>query len=225
MRFKVVPASTEFRFRASHLYHSAGILRRLVLEFSNEASHLRRAWLRLRAIARYREQGTTRHNLEAGGGAGFLREVFETVGGFDETLQRSEDADMGARLREHGIKIYYHPFHHVRHHHESLPKEALARQFRSGSSRYHFHRKHESGGRHTVPAICEFVLGRVLASAEVVLCSFRAGLLLELLLFAPLLVLLEAANKLGHLTSMRRDADGRGRRNPPKPPGGSVRKR
>lgn len=36
----------------------------------------------------------------------FRREVFETVGLFDEELLRSEDNDINARIREHGGKVY-----------------------------------------------------------------------------------------------------------------------
>ena len=36
----------------------------------------------------------------------FRREVFETVGLFDEELLRSEDNDINARIRQHGGKVY-----------------------------------------------------------------------------------------------------------------------
>jgi glycosyltransferase involved in cell wall biosynthesis len=39
------------------------------------------------------------------GSAMFRREVFDAIGGFDETFRHSEDLDLLVRMREHGVEI------------------------------------------------------------------------------------------------------------------------
>ncbi|MFA6281076.1 MAG: glycosyltransferase family 2 protein, partial [Candidatus Omnitrophota bacterium] len=39
----------------------------------------------------------------------YSRHVFETVGGYDERLVRTEDNEMHYRLRKNGFKFYYNP--------------------------------------------------------------------------------------------------------------------
>ena len=39
------------------------------------------------------------------GSAMFRREVFEAIGGFDESFRHSEDMDLLVRMREHGVRI------------------------------------------------------------------------------------------------------------------------
>jgi glycosyltransferase involved in cell wall biosynthesis len=39
------------------------------------------------------------------GSAMFRREVFDSIGGFDETFRHSEDMDLLVRMREHGVEI------------------------------------------------------------------------------------------------------------------------
>lgn len=202
VRFKVVAATDDLSGRVGELSYGLGILRRLVPDVPLNA----RRGSRFRAVADLVEQPTTQHNLEAAGGAVFRREVFDIVGLFDEMLPRSEDTDMGARLRNHGIDILYYPFHYIKHHYERFPDEALAKSYQTGLYRYRFHKKHRlNGGANVGKTLIALVWEKTEGMAGVVLHCYRAGRLRELLLHAPLLLLLETANKLGFCAAMWRD--------------------
>jgi GT2 family glycosyltransferase len=189
LRFKVVAAGKNFSDRVGHMYYSFSVLQRLI-----PASPGRPGFLdRLRTVARYREETTTDHNLEAAGGAAYRREVFDVAGKFDETLLRGEDSDFAARLRRHGIPILYYPFHCIRRHYEPFFREALAKSFLAGMNRYRYHRKHHSGSG--------AVAGKLFAIAAALVYSGHTGHLREFILNYPWLTLLEAANKLGFLAA------------------------
>jgi len=189
VRFKMVAAGRGFSDRVGHMYYTLSTLQRLVPVDGNTPSSLER----LRSVARYREHATTKHNLEAAGGAAYRREVFDIAGTFDESLLRSEDSDLAARLRQHDIPILYYPDHCIRRHYEPYFSEALARSFRTGMNRYRYHRKHRSYGGAVAEKL--FALAAALVHSK---CNSRLTLFL---LDYPWLTLLEAANKLGFLTA------------------------
>jgi GT2 family glycosyltransferase len=191
VRFKVVSAGKGFSDRVGHMYYSFSVLQRLLPASADRLGFLDR----LRMVARYREEATTNHNLEAAGGAAYRREVFDVAGKFDESLLRGEDSDFAARLRRHGIPILYYPFHCIRRHYESYFREALAKSFLAGMNRYRYHRKHQSGSGAVV------VVGKLFAIAAALVYSGHTGHLRGFILNYPWLTLLEAANKLGFLAA------------------------
>lgn len=189
LRFKVVAAGTGFSDRVGHMYYSFSVLQRLIPGSGDRPGFLDR----LRTVARYREEATTNHNLEAAGGAAYRREVFDIAGRFDESLLRGEDSDMAVRLRQQGISILYYPFHCIRRHYEPYFRAALAKNFLAGMNRYRYRRKHQSGGG--------VVVGKMFAVAAAFVHSRRTGHLWDFVLNYPWLTLLEAANKLGYLAA------------------------
>lgn len=204
VRFKVVAADESFNSRLSAFYYELGTVRRV------GAAENRRGFAPLlRALAKYREQATTRHGLEPAGAAAFRKEVFKIVGLFDEALARSEDADMGRRLRESNWSIYYDPFHHIRHHYERFPREALTKAFRTGFNRFLYYHKYQFAVEGAGKGMLAVVAEKVLTGLGMLAFCFRKGQIGELLVYSPFLLMLEAANKLGFITAMLRR---RGRR-------------
>jgi glycosyltransferase involved in cell wall biosynthesis len=202
VRFKVVAAGDDLSDRIGDFYYSLGTVKRIVRRTPENAGCRWAEWNRIKDIIGYKEEPTTEHGLEAAGGAAFRRGVFDIAGVFDESLQRSEDADMGMRLRRNNIEIYYYPYHQIRHHYERFPDEALRKSFRTGVNRYHYHRKHRSGDGPRAMDLIRTGIEKVLPSAGVFFHCGRNGRLLELLLFSPFLLLLEGANRLGYLTAL-----------------------
>ena len=189
VRFKVVAAGAGFSDRIGHMYYSFSVLQRLIPGIGDRPGFFDR----LRTVARYREEATTNHNLEAAGGAAYRREVFDVAGKFDESLLRGEDSDMAVRLRQQSISILYYPFHCIRRHYEPYFREALAKSFLAGMNRYQYHRKHQSGSG--------VVAGKMFAIASAFVHSKCTGHLWDFVLNYPWLTLLEAANKLGYLAA------------------------
>jgi GT2 family glycosyltransferase len=61
-----------------------------------------------RFVARYREQPTAvRGVMVCTGNVSFRRADYLSVGGFDKTLSRSEDRELGVRLQKAGAKLYF----------------------------------------------------------------------------------------------------------------------
>ncbi len=91
------------------------------------------------------EASTTRHRLEASGGAAFRREVFNDIGDFDECLKRAEDADFARRAREKNIPIYLNPAVKIEHAEGLSFPEAMSKNFRSGFYQAWFELKSRDG--------------------------------------------------------------------------------
>jgi glycosyltransferase involved in cell wall biosynthesis len=62
----------------------------------------------------------------------YRRRVFETVGGFDERLLRTEDNEFHFRVRRAGFEIYYDPAIHSFHHARRTPGGLLRQKFLNG---------------------------------------------------------------------------------------------
>lgn len=72
---------------------------------------------------------------------GVKREVFDRIGGFDESFSFGQDVDLFWRARDAGYKIYYDPLVIIGHD-WGQPKEQLRRAFDYGKSRAHLYKKH-----------------------------------------------------------------------------------
>lgn len=81
------------------------------------------------------------YNRPPSGAAAFRREVFKEVGLFDEGLKIGEDSDMGLRLKEAGIGVFYNPFVIIQQTHETKLSSVLIRYFLSGACLYSFKKK------------------------------------------------------------------------------------
>jgi GT2 family glycosyltransferase len=193
VRFKIVAAGTGFSDRVGHLHYNSAMIQTLVRP-SGDSPGL---FDRLQAVAQYREETTTNHDLPAAGGAAYRREVFEMAGKFDESLLRGEDSDLAVRLRQHGVGILYYPFHSIRRHYEPYFRETLAKSFHAGMNRYRYQRKHEAGAG--VPP------GKLFAMAAPFVDCRRTGHLRDFVLSYPWLRLLIVVNKLGYLTAAIRE--------------------
>lgn len=121
LRFKVVLDGGGFLSRALHAYREASVIRRLAPQDP-----------RGKPCPEQEEGIITDHALEAAGAAAFRRNVFQQVGGFDETFVRGEDTDFTRRLNAAGILVHYSPHLHIRHRNEPNLGTALKNAFISG---------------------------------------------------------------------------------------------
>jgi GT2 family glycosyltransferase len=195
----MVPSRKDLGSRISHFYFDVSVRRRLTPDppppVHAWTDRLARVWQK---TPRFEETITTRHQLEAAGAAAFRRDVFESAGRFDESLQRAEDTDMTMRLRALGIEIYYYPFHEIRHQYSPLMQDTLAKCFLTGFNRYRLYQKHGSLPGHPSPV-------KTLVSHEVqaVLGAFwrarQAESIPKLVCYLPFMLLFEAATGLGFL--------------------------
>ena len=101
-------------------------------------------------------------------GAMYAREVFETVGYFDESFDACEDVDLNYRIKQAGLKSYLSPKLKVFYYPRSSLRGLWRQMVRYGKGRFLFARKHS-----------EFSLVQWLAAAGVV--GFSLLLLLSLL--------------------------------------------
>lgn len=197
VRGKVVAAGSDLGSRISHFYFDVSVRRRLEphppAPVRDWRGRLARAWQRPRP---FEETITTQHQLEAAGAAAFRRQVFDAVGGFDETLQRAEDTDMTMRLRSLGIAVYYNPHQRIRHQYSPWMTDTIAKCYLTGVNRSRLYRKHEvlrrpGGALRTLAA----------HEAEAVLTAVwrvrQAESLGKLIWYLPFMVLFEATNGLG----------------------------
>lgn len=199
VRFKVVAATRDLSGRVGGEYYSLGVIKRLAGAGAQGGFRQR-----VLALARFREHATTEHALEPAGGAAFRREVFALAGAFDEKMERSEDVDLGERLRRGGIPIYYYPEHKIRHHYESFPAEALRKAYRTGVNRFHFHQKHRFRKAGMARSFLSLAADELATTAGLLAYLHSTGQLAELILFTPFLLMLELANKAGFAAEMLR---------------------
>lgn len=77
-------------------------------------------------IAAYRHCEDTRYVSTLAHGA-YAREVFETVGGYDERLARTEDNEMHYRMKQAGYRLFFdskiHSYHHPRNRFSKMLKQ------------------------------------------------------------------------------------------------------
>jgi succinoglycan biosynthesis protein ExoA len=118
----------------------------------------------------------------------FRRELFERLGGFDETLLTNEDYEFNARIRQEGGRIWLDPqIRSVYYARESLA--GLARQYwRYGFWKYRMLRRHSSTlrWRQALPPV--FVLSLVLGLLLAWIPSFGWLLVAEIMIYALILL-------------------------------------
>jgi GT2 family glycosyltransferase len=193
VRFKVVAGSHDFVSRVCHAYQEASVKRRLA-EGLPQAGR-RPSW----RAAMEEEKTTSRHGLEAAGGAAFRREVFRRVGVFDESLPRGEDTDFTRRLRAAGIPVFYFPFHEIRHRYSPSLGAALRTAFLSGRGLRRYQAKVAAGGVRLASLLSQ---GLALNFLSLYWACWRARQTRSLgrfVLYLPFLFLLEMSNKSGFL--------------------------
>lgn len=125
----------------------------------------------------------------------FRRELFQQLGGFDETLLTNEDYEFNARIRQEGGRIWLDPqIRSVYYARETLP--ALARQYwRYGFWKYRMLRRHSSTlrWRQALPPL--FVLSLLTGVLFAWLPFFRWLLAAEIVIYG--LILLAAGLRAG----------------------------
>lgn len=83
------------------------------------------------SIASYRREGGRKYVSSVFHGA-YRREVFETVGGFNEALGRTEDNELHYRIRQAGYKICFVPKIHSSQHVRSSFRKMLVQKYGNG---------------------------------------------------------------------------------------------
>ena len=133
VRFGIVASDRWPGSLVSHFYYEVSFKKRLhSRSYSDEISLREKIRMYLRKDTTPPEKISTDHELEASGAAAFRREVFDSIGLFDEDLKRAEDTDMSIRLRKDGIPIWYYPFHKIRHRYGRWGGDTIKKNFLSG---------------------------------------------------------------------------------------------
>lgn len=84
------------------------------------------------SIASYRRESSKKQYVDSMFHAAYRREVFENVGGFDETLGRTEDNELHYRMRQAGYKFCLSPDIISYQHTRTTLKKMLAQKFGNG---------------------------------------------------------------------------------------------
>ncbi len=217
VRFKIVASRDDLGSRISHFYYDVSMRRRLY----NQPLEKPHGWFgtlrtSFRKMPLQNEKITARHELEASGAAAFRRSVFDQVGLFDENLARGEDSDLTLRLRARGIDVYYYPHLHVQHQYERFMLDTICKSFQSGWSLYHYFRKHPITPR-VLDGSLESLLMLKFGALLGALCHVET--FAQFVIYAPFMVIFEAANKLGFLCAwiFSRHGIGKERAAPPNP--------
>jgi GT2 family glycosyltransferase len=93
--------------------------------------------------AAYAQGAPVRGYALCGGNASLRRCDYLAVGGFDPTLDRSEDAELGLKLEQHGVKLIFSEAAYTLHSSDHTePRQFLARAHRYGICDLRIGRKH-----------------------------------------------------------------------------------
>jgi GT2 family glycosyltransferase len=194
VRFKVVPEGGGFVGGVLHAYQEASVTRRLA--GGARGADWRGMWRRRPAVTGI----TADHGLEAAGAAAFHRDVFQRLGGFDETFARGEDTDFTRRLRAAGIAVHYAPHLLVRHRSDPSLRQAMKNAFAGGRASWRLHAPAD-GRPAGVPAI--LLLGLRSGLLALYWSCWRAwltGNAARFFLYLPVLFLVEASARAGFLS-------------------------
>ena len=212
LRFQVVPAGRGLLGLALHAYQDASVIRRLAPRASQVSR--RGLWRRVQAG----DAITTDHDLEAAGAAAFRSEIFQRIGGFDESLARGEDTDFTRRLRAAGIAVHYAPGVHIRHRNDSRLGPALKNAYTAGRASWRLCAAPQPGAA-SIPGLIR--LGLRSGPAALYWSFWRAwqtGWPARFLAYLPVMLLLEASSRAGFFWGGIQ-----ARRNPPAKNGGRER--
>ena len=206
VRFKVVGDCRSFGSRLSHYYYDISYRKRLT------STPFNKRYLFFKKLPNEKEGITTDHSLEPSGGAAFRRQVFSTVGTFNERLPRGEDSELGRRLKQAGIPIHYNPFHQIVHYNERIPFDTLRKCYLTGFYRPDLHGKGQRSPFRR--CLMQVFNGFLLISLRV----RNVDSVTDFILFPPFLVLFELADRLGYITNIYRRSR-RSRQKIVRPPG------
>lgn len=211
VRFKIIAAEDDFFSRVSHFYFDVSVRRRLSCEELSGESWLESLKKKWQKLPLWEEQVTTQHDLEAAGGAAFKREVFQTVGLFDESLLRAEDTDMTRRLRAQDILVYYYPYHQIKHRYGRNVFATVNKCFATGCNRWKYYQKYSNDSEDLFRLIKRGIMAKTDALLSAFWSARQAESIEEFLLFFPFMCLFEISNKLGFfwsaLLSKKKGAD------------------
>ncbi|HWP92011.1 MAG TPA: glycosyltransferase [Thermodesulfobacteriota bacterium] len=199
VRFKIVAADYDFASRVCHFYYDVSVRRRLNVEETTEESRLaslKKRWQRLPVTE---ERITTRHELEAAGGAAFRKEVFRIVGFFDESLMRGEDTDMTRRLREKGVPVYYYPYHQIKHRYSQGILSTAYKCFMSGRHGWNYYNKYSNSSVGLSHLAILGIKGKLSVMLDAFWRARQTSTAGEFILYLPFMFLFEISNKLGFL--------------------------
>jgi glycosyltransferase involved in cell wall biosynthesis len=183
VRFDVLPLRRTIGAKISNCYYAASIDRRL----ESEGLTPERA-----------RHGTVTHTLEAAGAAVFRREVLAAIGPWDVELQRGEDTEHTARLRDAGFDVHVLACGTVRHDYDRVPLDTLRKAFLVGRWRPVVDRWSQPRS----------VSGKVRTLGRALDRSRRGGeSSVAVALYLPWMVLFEVAIGVGHVTAILRPPD------------------
>ncbi len=116
------------------------------------------------AVFRYAHTGQFVDTLAFGA---YCREVFQSIGGFDETLVRNQDDEFNLRLIRSGGKIWLDPRIHSEYYSRTSLRGLWQQYFEYGFWKVRVIQKHRrpASARHLVPALFVFVLGASLVAS------------------------------------------------------------
>ncbi len=152
-------------------------------------------------------------SLPASRAAIFRREMFDTVGPFDERLRAGEDGELGKRMASHGIPLYFMHRYYIEHLENKGFRDFMRQRKEYATSYYNVLAKSTGGikPRWTLSAIARTLNEKLLGWAGI---SWRHGKLMRFFLLWPGLALfllrfyltvrqLERADRLSKTTANR----------------------
>jgi len=129
--------------------------------------------------------------------AAFRKELFERIGFFDETLKSSEDTDLGMRMTQAGMGMYYYPQLAIRHSADVGLAGIIRKQFFYGFNLYDFKKKHP---RHPIVSANNFK-GALYFLVNIIVGpvwrSIQAKTVRDVFLFFPVMFLMNASYTAG----------------------------
>jgi GT2 family glycosyltransferase len=130
----------------------------------------------------------TSFNLPPSRGAVFRREIFDTLGKFNEDFLTGEDGEFGMRMASRGIPVYFFPRKFIDHYEDKDLKGYLDQRIRYGGSFYRAVLARD-GDRARKPTICGITKSTIQKYFTWLKLSGATGRGAEYLLLSPFIVL------------------------------------
>ncbi len=130
----------------------------------------------------------TSFHLPPSRGAVFRREIFETLGNFNEDFLTGEDGEFGMRMASRGIPVYFFPGKFIDHYEEKDLKGYLDQRIRYGGSFYRavLARDGDRARKPTIYGICKSAIAKYFSWLKL---SGAIGRGAEYLLLSPFIAL------------------------------------